>query len=168
MKNQSLIKKQLQSAFPFVCYGDRFALCGQPQAEDLKEFKKEFWTDIINLRVLEELDNLDFEMSEVCETLGLNYNHIPVIVKGDIDKESLQKIHVLLSSSDKEKRFVLHCASGARSVIALIAHFILSDSHKVDEIPALAEKLGLLQPKMLIRLFQVMDLDLSDIGYIND
>ena len=156
MKNQNITKKQLTTAFPFVCYDNRFALCGQPQEEDLKEFKTESWTNVLNLRNRKELDDLDFEMSELCQKLGLDYNHIPVIVNGDIDKAALRKIHDLLSSSDQEKRFVIHCASGARSMVALMAHFLFSDSHKLEEFPALAKSLGLKQPQMLTRLFQVM------------
>ena len=161
MKNQNIIKKQLKTGFPFICYGDRFALCAQPEPEDLKEFKEESWTDVLNLRGLQELESLDFEMSELCHKLSLNYNNIPVIVDGGISKEALQTIHSLLSNSKEEKKFVIHCASGARSAMALIAHFIFSNSYKTSELPALAEQLGLSKPEMLMRLFQVMGVDLS-------
>ena len=142
-----------------VYYEDRFALCGQPQEEDFKEFKEEAWTDVINLRSPHELDTLDFDMSEICKRLGLNYIHIPVIVKGDISKEALTKIHELFLKAGGDQRFVIHCASGARSVIALIAHFVFSsEKPEIDELSILAEELGLYQKKMLDRLFQIMNL----------
>ena len=104
---------------------------------------------------------MDFEMSEWCQKLGLNYSHIPVIVNGDINKEALKSIHSLLSDLGEGKKFIIHCASGARSAMALTAHFIFSDSCKVSKLPVLAEQLGLSKPEMLTRLFQVMGLDLS-------
>lgn len=161
MEKQSIVKKQLKTGFPFVCYGDRFALCAQPEPEDLKEFREGAWTDVLNLRGLQELESLDFEMSELCQKLDLNYNNIPVIINGDINKEALNSIHKLLSHSEEEKKFVIHCASGARSAMALTAHFIFSNSYKASELPALAEQLGLSKPEMLMSLFQVMDVDLS-------
>ena len=157
MESKDITKKQLATAFSFVCYGDRFALCGQPQEEDLKEFKTKSWTNVLNLRNQKELDSLDFEMSDLCQKLGLDYNHIPVIVNGDIDKEALKKIHDLFSDSNQEKRFVIHCASGTRSILALMAHFLFSNSHKRDELPSLAEALGLKQPQILARLLQVVE-----------
>lgn len=158
MKNQNITQKKLKTGFPFTCYGDSIALCGQPQAGDLEEFKKESWTNVLNLRTPQEMDMLEFNMSKICQTLALNYNHIPVIVKGDISKEALEEVHTLLSNADK--KFVIHCASGARSVIALIAHFIFLNGYKTSELPSLAEELGLYQLKMLNRLFQIMNINL--------
>ena len=159
MKDQSITENQLKTGFPFICYGDYFALCGQPRLRDLKEFKEEDWMNIINLRSPQEMEVLEFDVPKICQELALNYNHIPVIVDGDIDKEALKKVHKLLSTVDEEQKFVIHCASGARSVAALIAHFIFSNSHQASELPALAEKLGLYHEKMLNRLFEVMDID---------
>ena len=159
MRRQSIVKKQLKTGFPVVYYEDRFALCGQPQKEDFKEFKEENWTNIINLRSPHELKALDFDTPEICKTLGLNYIPVPVIVKGDINKEALIKIHDLFSKTAEDQKFVVHCASGARSVIALIAHFIFSSKNpEVNELSVMAEELGLYQGKMLDRLFQIMNL----------
>ena len=159
MKKQ-VTKKQLKTSFPFVCYGDNFAICGQPQEEDLKEFKEEAWTNILNLRSQKELENLGFEMSETCQKLGLDYNNTPIIINGNIDKTALEKIHTLLSDADKEKRFVIHCAAGTRAIMALIAHFIFANSYKISELPILAKELGLSKPQVLSRLFQTLEVDL--------
>ncbi|MCZ0932680.1 MAG: sulfur transferase domain-containing protein, partial [Oligoflexia bacterium] len=118
---KSITKKQLSGGFSFICYQDRYALCGQPQQEDLKEFKNSAWNSILNLRNSEELRALDFEMPRSCENLGLDYNHIPIIINGELNKPALQKIHNLLHSNP-DKKTVIHCASGTRSIIALIAH----------------------------------------------
>ena len=160
MKDQSITKKQLDTGFPFTCYGEFFALCGQPQKEDLEEFKEKFWSHIINLRSPQELNELDFDISEACRELALNYSHIPIIVNRNIDKKALEAIHDLLSKAGKKQKFVIHCASGARSTIALLSHFILSKSHEVSQIPTLAEELNLYQPQALARLFQVLEVNL--------
>ena len=152
--NSQVTKKQLDNGFPFVCYADRFALCGQVQEEELKEFKKESWTHILNLRNQKELDQLDFKASELCQKLDLNYNHIPIIINGELNKEALKKIHTLLSK-DEECRFVIHCASGTRSMMVLIAHFVFSKNYKQDELFFVAKELGC-QPLMLERIFQVV------------
>ena len=160
MKNQDITKKQLKTGFPFICYGEHFALCGQPQREDLKEFKENSWTHIINLRSPNELNELDFDISEACKELALNYRHIPIIVNRNIDKKALERIHNLLSDAGKQKKFVIHCASGARSTIALLSHFILSNKYEISDIPTLAEELDLYQPEALARLFQALGVTL--------
>ena len=158
MDQKQITEKQLKTGFAFVSYGDRFAICGQPGAEDLREFKGEAWTDILNLRSQKELEDLDFEMSETCQTLGLNYNNTPIIVDGNIDKTALEKVHALLSGLDEDKKCVIHCASGTRAIMALIAHFVFSKSYEISELPALAGELGLSKPQMLSRLFQALNL----------
>ena len=158
MNQIQITEKQLKTGFPFVSYGDRFAICGQPEEEDLKEFKGESWTDILNLRSEKELEDLDFEMSEICQKLGLNYNNTPIIVDGNIDKTALEKVHALLSGLAEEKKCVIHCASGTRAIMALIAHFVFSNSYEISELPILAGELGLSKPQMLSRLFQALNL----------
>lgn len=160
MKEQNITKKQLNTGFPFTCYGEYFALCGQPQKKDLEEFKENSWTHIINLRSSQELNELDFDISEVCEELALSYSHIPVIVNRNIDRKALETIHRLLSKAGEKQKFVIHCASGARSTIALLSHFILSKNYEVSQIPTLAEELNLYQPEVLARLFQVLEVSL--------
>ena len=151
-----IIKKQLSSGFSFICYQDRYALCGQPQPEDLKEFKNSDWNSILNLRNPEELQALDYEMSSSCEKLDLDYNHIPIILNGEFNKPALQQIHELLNSSPN-KKIVIHCASGKRSILALIAHFLLSEKHTKEELSNLAQELGFDSSQMLARLYDTIE-----------
>lgn len=155
--NLNITKKKLTTGFPFVCYEDRFALCGQPKPEDLKEFKKESWTNVLNLRNQSELDSLDFKMESCCQELALDYNHIPVIVDGNLNKASLKKIHELISQAGSELRFVIHCASGTRSSLVLMMHFLFSKSCQPEVLPLLAEKLEFNHPQMLLKLSQFID-----------
>ena len=156
MDETAIIKKQLSSGFPFVCYQNRYALCGQPQEKDLKEFKNLDWSCILNLRNQEELQNLDFEMPRSCEALGLEYNHIPIIINTVINKPALQKIHGLLNSNS-DKKTVIHCASGKRSILALIAHFLFLGQNTKEELSRLAQKLGLDSAQMLARLYDTIE-----------
>ena len=155
-KQINVTKQKLKTEFPYLYCEERFALCGQPRPLDLEEFKKDSWTHVINLRSNLELENLEFDFFEICQKLGLKYSHIPVIVDGDINKESLEQIHDLLSNKERGSKYVLHCASGARSAIALMSHFLFSKSCTIDELPDLAESFGLYQFKMLDRLTQIM------------
>ena len=156
MDTTAIIKTQLSNSFPFICCQERYALCGQPQLEDLKEFKNAGWSSILNLRNQEELKNVDFNMSSSCEELGLEYSHIPIIINGEINKPALQKIHSLLNSNPN-KKIVIHCASGTRSIVALIAHFFFSGEHKLEELSSLAQQMGLSSPQMLDRLFNTIE-----------
>lgn len=152
-------KKQLKTEFPYLCFEGCFALCGQPQAQDLEEFKEDSWTHVINLRSAQELETLDFNLSESCQNLGLKYRHIPVIVNGDIDKEALKQIHDLLSNKEKNNKYVIHCASGARSVLAVLAHLLFSKRWAVEDLPVVAGMFDFQQMNMLNRLAQIMSLE---------
>ena len=156
MEKTGIIKKQLSSGFPFICYQDHWILCGQPQLEDLKELKDLGWSSILNLRNQTELESIDFNMPSSCEKLGLEYNHIPIIINGEFNKAILERIHNLLNSQT-DKKTVIHCASGKRSVLALITHLFLSKKHTKEEISQLAQELNFDSPQMLARLFDAIE-----------
>ena len=128
-----LKKQELSSGFPFICYNDRFMLCGQPSKKDLKELKELEWSAVINLRSPDEMKSLTFDMAVDCKELGLNYYFIPLLEDGKINKKSLEKIHDLFLQLPEQK-IVLHCASGFRSKLALMAHLILLKQYKSEEI----------------------------------
>ena len=67
------------------------------------------------------------------------------------------QVKSIFTHSDKEKKFVIHCASGARSVLALIAHLIFSGDHNREELTALSEEFGFKGSQMFQRLFELMD-----------
>ena len=91
-----------------------------------------------------------------CEELGLEYSHIPIIVNGEFDKTTLQRIHELLSSQ-MNKKVVIHCASGKRSILALIAHFLFSKKHNKEELLLLAQQLGFDSQQMPVQLFSAIE-----------
>ena len=146
IKTQSLL-----SGFPFVQYKDRFSVCGQPSKENLEEFKKENWDFILNLRNPEELDSLDFQMDEACDHLDLKYTLIPVFYEGDIDAAALKGVHKVLNS-DSYTKAVIHCASGRRAALALAAHLFYSKQCRLEDLPGLANQLGLSSQKLIDRL----------------
>jgi len=152
---QSLAKKKHPAGFSFLQYGDRFSLCGQPSKKDLEEFRKENWDLILNLRNPEELDSLDFQMDEVCHHLGLKYLSLPIMFQGDIRKSALKDIHQTLSS-DSYKKIVIHCASGKRAILALLAHLFLSQQCELEDIPKVAERLQFNSPPLLNRLCELL------------
>lgn len=155
-KNQSIKNQELKTGFPFVCYQETLALCGQPQPGDLEEFKNKSWTHVLNLRNDSELDHLTFDLPDTCKKLHLKYSHIPVIEGGNFNKEALDSVHCLLSDSSGEK-IIIHCASGMRSIMVLMAHLLLSKNYSPEELFPIAEEMGLSQPQMLVRLFQTLN-----------
>ncbi|MCY4321554.1 MAG: sulfur transferase domain-containing protein [Bdellovibrionaceae bacterium] len=156
MKTQDFITKNLSNGFSFICYKDQYALCGQPQIEDLKEFKNSNWQAVLNLRNSEELESLDFELSDTCEQLGLEYNHIPIMKESEINGSALKETHHLLDSKPNKKT-IIHCASGKRSILALIAHLYLSKKQTKEDLSELAEELGINSPQMLARLYESIE-----------
>lgn len=142
MHVSSIKKQHLSHGFPFTLYQNSFALCGQPQREDLKEFKKDNWTHVLNLRNLKELQSLEFDMQELCKELGLSYYFIPIMESGALKKESLEQCHKLLKSHPDEK-FIIHCASGMRSALVLISHLFFLNKYEKEDLLNLALELGI-------------------------
>ena len=151
-----ITKQQLSSNFLFFCYQDRYALCGQPKLEDLKEFKSRGWSTILNLRNPEELENVDFNIALSCQKLDLEYHHIPIIIKAEFNKTALQRVHELLISL-ADKKIVIHCASGKRAVLALIANLYFLGKHTKEELSHLAQELGFDSSQMLARLYDTIE-----------
>ena len=142
MSKVRIKKQELPSGFPFVCYEDHFKLCGQPLQKDLKEFKEQAWNCIINLRSPNEMKSLNFDMALACKELKLNYYFIPLLEEGKINKKSLEKLHELFLQLGEQK-IVLHCASGFRSKLALMAHLILLKQDPAPELLSQAKALEL-------------------------
>ena len=151
----SIKTQNLLSGFPFIQYKDRFSICGQPSKENLAEFKKENWDFILNLRNPEELGSLDFQMDEACGKLDIKYTLIPVFYEGDIDVTALKGVHKVLNS-DSYKKAVIHCASGRRAALALTAHLFYSKQCKLEDLPILANQLGLSSQKLIDRLSELV------------
>ena len=148
-------QRTLSSALPLIQYENSFCMCGQPQKKDLEELKKEGWDLILNLRNPEELESLDFQMDQFCDSLDLHYKLIPVFQNKKLSKEAFQKIHDMINSGDY-KKIVIHCASGRRAVLALLACFLLSKKCQLKELPNLAHSFNFQSPQMLSHLQELL------------
>lgn len=148
-------KRMLGSGFSLIQYGEAFCVCGQPQKQDLEELKKEGWDLILNLRNPEEMESLDFKMEELCRSLGLSYQLLPVLKQGDLSKEAFQKIHEI-STSGGYKKIMIHCASGRRAVLALTACFFFSNQCRLEDLPETARQFDFESPKMISRLQELV------------
>ena len=146
-------RKTLKSGFPYVCVRDRFVICGQIQSrEDLKEFKKEGFDLLINLRNKEELTPLDME--QVCMDCQCDYAQIPIRFFGEIKKEAVREVSDLILK--KDKKVLLHCASGARSTLSLLGHLHLTKDFKKKELESLAEEIGFENKEVLFLFLDLM------------
>lgn len=141
--------------FLFTAVGDRFALCGQPGPEELQAFQKEGWTDVLNLRGKEEMQHIGWDPIETCQNLNLSYSQIPVIQQKAFLRSALEKLHEKLKSLEAkgDKKIVIHCASGFRSSVTLVVHFIMADLPK-DTIALVAKGLKISHIDRLFEQFE--------------
>ena len=151
-----ITRNQLQTGFPFICYGENIALCGQPRREDFQEFELKSWTDVLNLRSQQERENLDPKQFQTEPESSLKFYYFPILKEGLWDKSALKSIHKLLSSAQKKQKFILHCASGTRSSLALLAHLIFSGKNQKQELLKLAHQLNVQNAPILPGFLQFM------------
>ena len=152
--------KTLKTGFSYRLADSRWAVSAQPQPEDFKNFKDQGFQQVINVRGAQELEKLDFNISETVKELGLQYHHIPIIKAGDLDKEALNQIHQILRSDDGEKdkgKTIIHCAAGQRAVVALMVHLLQSGKISSSSAAPVAFDLGLQKEELLSRVLQIVE-----------
>jgi protein tyrosine phosphatase (PTP) superfamily phosphohydrolase (DUF442 family) len=81
---------------------------GQPTLEGIRELKEQGFKRVINIRNEGEMDFSEEEA--LCQELGLEYVHLPVIDNGEFIFENVKKLNDLLSD---DKEFV-HCGTANR------------------------------------------------------
>lgn len=94
---------------------------GQPTVSQLGIASRAGVKHVINLRTPQE--NVDFDESEVVESLGMEYHSIPVAGGGGINADNAASLQALLARFDGEP-VLIHCATGNRvgGLFAVAAH----------------------------------------------
>lgn len=118
----------------------RLMVGGQPMQEHFGQLKMEGFEVIINMRPDAELQG--FPEKEVVESLGMIYEHLPIVGPGDITFEHAQRLDELLQDY-QDRNVLVHCASGNRvgALFALKAYYI--DGQDVQTSMQVGEQHGL-------------------------
>ena len=152
--------KTLKTGFSYRLIDSRWAVCAQPQPEDFKDFKNQDFTRVINVRGAQELEKLNFDISETVKELGFQYHHIPVIKEGDLDRSALDKIHQILHSDnggEAEGKTVIHCAAGQRAAVALLVYLLQSGKMSSSSAAPVAFDLGVQKEELISRILQIVE-----------
>lgn len=91
---------------------DEIFFSGQPTASSILSFREKGVKTIINLRTEAEMQAVNFEESQLVESLGINYINIPI----GRDELSDATIELLMSTLDDNsgEPLLMHCASSSR------------------------------------------------------
>ena len=151
--------KTLETGFSYRLTDSLWAVSAQPQPADFKGFKDQGFKQVINVRGVQELEKLDFDISETVKGLNLQYHHIPIIKEGNLDKEALDQIHQTLLSGNGEKevgKTLIHCAAGQRAAVALLVHLLQSGKVSAPSVAPLAFDLGIQREDLLSKVLEVV------------
>ena len=152
--------KILKTGFSYRLCDSCWAVSAQPHPEDFKDFKEQGFKQVINVRGAQELEKLNFDVSETVKELDLQYHHIPIMKEGDLDKEALDKIHQILQATDGEKKegkVIIHCAAGQRAAVALLVYLLQSKKLSTSSITPLAFDLGVQREEFIARILQIVE-----------
>jgi uncharacterized protein (TIGR01244 family) len=95
----------------FVVVNDDLATAGQPTADQMREVAEEGFEVVINLAVADSTPHLHGEAALV-ESLGLTYEHIPVVFKAPTGDDLARFFRVMEES--RGKKVFVHCAANYR------------------------------------------------------
>jgi protein tyrosine phosphatase (PTP) superfamily phosphohydrolase (DUF442 family) len=111
---------------------------GQPSQNDLEQLKEKGVSSVINLRPLSEMD---WDEQAFVESLGMDYQLLPIADASDISWENAEKLSGMLTGKNEEQ-VLLHCASGNR-VGALIALIDFMNNKNVEQAIAVGRQWGM-------------------------
>ena len=151
--------KTLKTGFSYRLIDSCWAVSAQPQPEDFKDFKDQGFTQVINVRGVQELEKLSFDISETVRGLGFQYHHIPVIKEGGLDKKALDQIHQILYSANEGEtggeKTIIHCAAGQRAAVALLVHLLQSGKMSASSAAPVAFDMGLQKEELIFKVLEV-------------
>lgn len=116
---------------------DRLFIGPQPQARDLQNLQSEGIERVVNFRRPEEMAKLDFNEAEKLAALGIDYVQIPV--GGKRHPYSPVQLEALTEALESDGKVLLHCGSGYRASVILVAYLIEIEGVPVNEAVAHAQ-----------------------------
>ena len=133
--------------------GDDLFIAGQPTEQALRNLKAQGVTTVINLRMPEEMAQVDFDEKRLVAELGMTYVHIPM--RGGSGEMSyspatLKKFTEALHAAEGKGKVLLHCTIAWRASHIWAAYLIqegvpepealqharginLMDEHRMDD-----------------------------------
>ena len=126
----------------FVARAGDFYVAGQPDAEDLVQFKRLGVTTVINLR---GVDEMAWDEAADVRQLGLTYFQVPITSEQGLKPTALALVDELVDLSETEK-ILLHCRSGNRAAAWWAQYLIERQDIQAEQAFRLAQQAGLQQP----------------------
>lgn len=99
----------------FVTVGDDMFIGGQPTERALRELRAKGVTTIVNLRMPEEMQRVDFDEAALARELGMRYVHIPMrgTPENPYGPRELDAFAAAMASADG--KVLLHCTVAWRA-----------------------------------------------------
>jgi len=126
-----------------IAPADGDASSGQPSREQLAEIAEQGYVAIIDMRGVDE--DRGYDERAAAESLGLEYNPLPIEGASAVNLENARKLGALLEEIDGP--VLVHCGSGNR-VGALVALLESDRGASADEALAAGRAAGLTMPKL--------------------
>ena len=130
---------------------------GQPNEANYAELKKAGFASVINLRQENEGTYMEADEEKAVLKLDMNYTHIPMSGKDQLDNEMVDRISRALKKHRKEGKTLIHCGSGGRVALWLGGHFFRDHKFSKKEAMRLAQDLGLSSPAHQKNLKRYLD-----------
>ncbi len=99
----------------FATVGDDMFIGGQPTEKALRDLKARGVTTVVNLRMPEEMQRIDFDEAALVKSLGMKYVHIPMrgSAENPYGPKELDRFAEAMASADG--KVLLHCTVAWRA-----------------------------------------------------
>jgi uncharacterized protein (TIGR01244 family) len=118
-------------------------IAGQPNAEEIQNYRDQGIRTVVSLRTAEELSNSPEAAAEeaLVESSGMNYAWISVSPQ-TLDDIAVQRFSQALESIDAQPA-VVHCQGGGRAGIMTLLHLAITQGWSIQQALEEGEKLGI-------------------------
>lgn len=127
----------------FATVGDDMFIGGQPTEKALRELKAKGVTTIVNLRMPEEMQRVEFDEAAVAKSLGMRYVHIPMrgSAENPYGSKELDRFAEAMATADG--KVLLHCTVAWRASHLWGAYLIRERKMPVDAALSHARQINL-------------------------
>ena len=136
----------------FLWQVDNIYCAGQPSIESFQAIKGLGVNKVFNMRDISEMDFSEEE--EACKSLGLEYIQFPLLINGQLSKDSCNKLSESINDSDK---WFIHCGSANRIGAWLITYLVSHRDLSFDDAVEVAMNNGLTNPGFIEQAKSVLN-----------
>ena len=127
----------------FASVGDDMFIGGQPTEKAIRELRAKGVTTIVNLRMPEEMERIEFDEAALAKELGIKYVHIPMrgTPENPYGPKQLDTFAAAMAAADGE--VLLHCTVAWRASHLWAAYLIRDRNMPVATALAQARQINL-------------------------